>query len=242
MYAYFNLSVEYSFVAFDGHLVDVDIELVGNHLRNVVQHALAVDASYLDCSVEEHHLMHIPLGIENTFAIGSLQFVCHGAVAAVYFDAVLVVDISQYVVTRNSVATGGEYELRDILLVDDDGFLLVEALADKEEVVLLAFLLLAMAEEGHVLEPAAGSLVLLLIFKQFLNVLVAEQYCASTDGKKQVFVLLHVVDFAQLVEHGRGHLELVLLQPVVENLLALLLGFAVVASQYCHNLLLGFSR
>ena len=55
-------------------------------------------------------------------------------------------------------------------------------------------------------------------------------------------MLLHVVDFAQLVEHGSGHLELVLLQPVVENLLALLLGFAVVASQYSHNLLLGFSR
>ena len=54
-------------------------------------------------------------------------------------------------------------------------------------------------------------------------------------------MLLHVVEFAQLVEHGRGHFQLVLLQPVVENLLAFLLGLAVVASQYSHNLLLGFS-
>ena len=141
--AYFNLSVEYTLVAFDGHLVDVDVELVRNYFRNVVQHALAVDTSYLYGSVEEHNLMHIPLGIENSLAVGCLQFVCHGAVASVDFDAVLVVDISQYVVARNSMAAGGEYKLRDILLVDDDRFLLVEAFANNKEVVFLAVLLLS---------------------------------------------------------------------------------------------------
>lgn len=104
----------------------------------------------------------------------------------------------------------------------------------------LAVLLLAVSEEWHIfLEPAACRFVLLL-FEQFLNVLVAKQYSASADSEEQVFMLLHVVEFAQLIEYWCGHFQLVLLQPIVENLLALLLSFAVVASQYSHYLLLGF--
>ncbi len=54
----------------------------------------------------------------------------------------------------------GEDELRDVLLVDDEGFLLVEVLAHHHELLRLVVLfvslfVLAVAEEGDIVAPTA---------------------------------------------------------------------------------------
>ena len=52
-------------------------------------------------------------------------------------------------------------------------------------------------------------------------------------------MFLYVVIVAELVEDGVVDLQTVLLEPFVQNVLALLLYLAVVASQYGLNLALG---
>ncbi len=194
VHPYLNLSVEYTLIALDGDTVYVDVELVRYNLRHVVQHTLAVDSSYLYSGIEEHHLVHIPLGIQYALAVCRLQFGSHLAVAAVYLDAVLVVDKAQYVVARNRVAACREYILADILLVDIYRFLLVEAFANGEKVVLLVLLLLLFAEERDKLAPSAAIVRLLLV--QLFKVFVAKNNGALAYSKEEVVVLLVVVKLA----------------------------------------------
>ena len=58
----------------DGYLADVDAQLIGKHIGNVVQHSAAVDTPYLYCRIEEEPAVHIPLGIQNARTVARLQF------------------------------------------------------------------------------------------------------------------------------------------------------------------------
>ena len=125
-------AVEDALLTRDGNAVHIDVELVGDNLRDVVQHALAVDAAQLYRRIEEHHLVHIPLCVEDTITEARLQSRSHIAVAAVNLYAVLVVDVSHDVVAGDGVAACREDVLRDVLLVDDHWLLLIKALAHYE--------------------------------------------------------------------------------------------------------------
>ena len=74
--------------------MNVDIELVCNYFRHIKQHALAVDAMNFNGCIKAAALVHIPFSIKNTITEAGLQAVGHVAVAFVYLDTFLVVDIS----------------------------------------------------------------------------------------------------------------------------------------------------
>ena len=65
----FDGSVEDTIVAANGKLVDVDAQLVADNLAHIEEHALAVDTLDFDGCIEEHLLVHIPLGIHDAVAI-----------------------------------------------------------------------------------------------------------------------------------------------------------------------------
>ena len=117
--------------------MDVDIHLVRNYIGDVVQHSFAVDATYFDCRVEEHLLVHVPLRVENLVAETCLELVGHLAVALMYFYPVLVVDVSEDVVAGYRVAASGIYEVVDGVLGYDDRLFLVESFLDNEQRFLL---------------------------------------------------------------------------------------------------------
>lgn len=68
---------EDALVSGKGNLMDIDIHLVGDHLRNIAQHTLAVDAIDLDGSIEEELLVHVPLGIEDAGTETRFEFTGH---------------------------------------------------------------------------------------------------------------------------------------------------------------------
>ena len=189
--------------------------------------------------------MHIPLGVEYAVAVARLESARHGAVALVYLDMVLVVDVPQDVVAGNGVTAVAEEVFADVLFVDNARLLLVETLLDGDgfhSVVFILLLFLVEAEERHVLAPAGGRGALLVFLVELVYVFLAEQDGALADGEEQVVVLLHVVILAELVQIGGGKLEVVLLHPVGQNLLSLLLDFTVFAAQDGLYLCLGFGR
>ena len=139
MYTYLHRAVEYAVVGRDGDFVDVDVELFGQHLRYFEQHSLAVYAADAYHRLEVKQLVHRPFRIENPVAETRLESCRHRTGAVVYLHMAPVVDISQYVVARNAVATLWEHKLVDVVFGYVDGLLLVEILVNREE-LLRAFL------------------------------------------------------------------------------------------------------
>ena len=159
--AYFNGTIEDSVVAGDGNLVDVDVELVCQHVGNIAQESLAVDASNAYGGIEEHLAVHVPFGIEDAVAETCFEFVGYRTGTFVYLYVPFVVDIAEDVVTRDGVAAGWVDILADILFGDEDGFLLVEVLAYDDIGFVGEFFLLLLGalcrrivfQEGHELAP-----------------------------------------------------------------------------------------
>ena len=237
----FDGAVEDALIAGNGNAVNVDVQLVRDYLRHIMKHTLAVDARNLNGGVKEHHLVHVPLGVEDAIAETGLQLGSHSAVATMYFYAVLVVDISEDVVTRNRMTALREDKRGDVLLIYNHRLLLVEALSYYEEAALRIVFLVVVREERNEFSPATTR-VLSLLAAQFVEVVIAEQYGALADGEEESLVILHLMQVAELVKDGSVHLQLVLYKPVVQNLLAALLQFAVIAAQYGCNLALCLSR
>ena len=237
VYTQFDGTVEDALLAGNGYAMDVDVQLVRDHLRHVVKHTLAVDTRNLNGGVKEHHLVHVPLGVEDAIAETGLKLGSHSTVATVNFYAVLIVDISEDVVTRYRMTALREHKRGDVLLIYNHRLLLVEALSYYEEAALRIVFLVVMREERHELSPAA-SRVLSLLAAQFVEVVIAEQYGALADGEEESLIVLHLMQVAELVKDGSVHLQLVLYKPIVQNLLTALLQFAVIAAQYGSNLAL----
>ena len=237
----FDGAVEDALIAGNGNAMDVDIQLVRDHLCHVMKHTLAVDARNLNGSVKEHHLVHVPLGVKDAIAETGLKLGSHSTVAAVNFYAVLIVDISEDVVTRNRMTALREDKRGDVLLIYNHRLLLVEALSYYKEAALRIVFLVVVREERHKLSPAA-SRILSLLAAQFVEVVIAEQYGALADGEEERLIVLHLMQVAELVKDGSVHLQLVLYKPIVEYLLASLLQFAVVTAQYGSDLALCLSR
>ena len=157
--------------------MDIDTQLVADNLAYIKQHALAVDALYLDGCIKEQLLVHVPFGIYDAVAIAGFQLGCNLAGTLVYLYAVLVVDESHDVISRDGMATGREDKLVDVFFCDDQWFLLIEILAHNEEFFLFLcadfrlLLLTLTAEEWDIVAPAAGLFYLLVLTLQFVEIL-----------------------------------------------------------------------
>ncbi len=105
--------------------------------------------------------MHVPFGIEDAVAETCLELVGYRTGTFVYLYVPFVVDIAEDVVTRDRVAAEWVDILADILLGDEDGFLLVEVLAYDDIGFVGEFFLLLLGalwrrivfQEGHELAP-----------------------------------------------------------------------------------------
>ena len=97
-------AVEDALVTLDGNAVDIDVHLCGDNLGDFEQQSDAVDARDLNGGIEEELLVHVPLGIEDPFAISRFQLGRYRTVALVDFDAVASVDESQGIITGDGVA------------------------------------------------------------------------------------------------------------------------------------------
>lgn len=88
------------------------------------------------------------------------------------------------------------------------------------------FLALVSAQEWDEITPACSLLWLLVLALQFVEILVAQYQAMLADRLEEGFVLLDVVEVAELVNDGVGHLHVVLLEPVAKEGLTLLLYFS----------------
>ena len=171
----FNVALEDTLFTGDGELVDVDIHLRRDDFRDVHDHTYTVDTLDMDGSVEEEALVHVPFGIQDAVAVTGLELVGHRTVALVNLNALLGVDETKDVVTRDGVATATETILTDVGVVDVDGFLAIELLGNDEVVGLLVGLLrLALAQERHQSEPSRNTIGGVLAM-QFVEVFLTQQ-------------------------------------------------------------------
>lgn len=113
----------------DEQFCDVDVQLAGNDVGNVMYHADTVYAGKRDGSSECVLLVHVPLDVENAVAIACLQLVGDGAVALVDDNVVVAVDETEGIVARNDITALGKDELRDVLVGDINRLLAVEIFA-----------------------------------------------------------------------------------------------------------------
>ena len=58
-----NGSLKDSIIAGDRYLTDINTQLVGENIRDVVQHTAAVNTTNLNRCIEEQTTVHIPLSI-----------------------------------------------------------------------------------------------------------------------------------------------------------------------------------
>ena len=72
-----------------------------------VQQSHAVYTFYIYSDEERQILVSVPLGGDDTVSVATLKAGGNGALALVDDNTVLLVDVSQYVVTRNGMATVG---------------------------------------------------------------------------------------------------------------------------------------
>ena len=114
-------TVKHTILRGNGQTVDVNPHLAGDNLRNVQEHAYAVDALNPDSGIVEQVLVHIPLGIEDAIAETGLQPGSHRTGTLVNLYLMATIDKAKDIVTRNGVTAVLELILRDILVSDEDG-------------------------------------------------------------------------------------------------------------------------
>ena len=107
VYIELYLSFEDTVVGFDGQFTDIHVELAGDDLSYFVQQSHAVYTFYIYGDEERQILVSVPLGGDDTVSVATLKAGGNGALALVDDNTVLLVDVSQYVVTRNGMATVG---------------------------------------------------------------------------------------------------------------------------------------
>ncbi len=236
--AEFDGAVEDALVAADGQLVDVDAELVADDLAYIEQHTLAVDTLDFDGRIEEQLLVHIPFGIYDAVAVAGLQLGCYLAGTLVYLDAVLVVDKSHDVIARDGMATVWEDKLVDVLLCDDERFLLVEVLAHDEELLWLggAFYLASSPCSFH--RGMGYSYANCWICFSFLFLPCSSSKSFSPKmmvwlprARKKLSCFWMLWKSQRLSTIDVAYLHAVLLEPLVEYFLALLLNLSIITAQ-----------
>ena len=151
-----------------------------------------------------------------------------------YFDAVLVVDESQDIVTRNRVTAMSELVLSDIVVGDIDRFLTVEVFGNHKEFLLcgiLFLLLFATSEERYESSPTFYSTWIVLAV-QFVEVFFSQQYSLLSQCLKQFLAVSHFMERSEFVDGSSGILYLVFGQEGIEYFFALFLHLSAITSEY----------
>ena len=229
-------------MASHGDSADVEVQLVGNQVGEVVQDSLAVDASNVDGGVEEDFVAHLPFCVEDSIAETRLQARCHRTVAHVDFNVLVVVDVAEDVVARNRMATVAENVHLDGFLGQHTGLFLVEIGSDFQQSASGldgVRLLLVALDEGHELLPAFFARVFAL---QMSQIVVAEDDGLFAKREEKVFVFLDFVAVAEFVDDRRSQFKTVLFEPFLQRFLAFFLDFAVGTAQTRLNFSLRLRR
>ena len=90
-----------------------------------MQYAYVVYSLNMECGGEGDLLVGVPLGGQEVIAVAGLELGGYAALAFVYGDAADAVKVAQDVVTGNGMAGLADVIVGDILLIEDEGFLLV---------------------------------------------------------------------------------------------------------------------
>ena len=130
-------TVKHTILRGNGQTVDVNPHLAGDNLRNVQEHAYAVDSLNADSGIEEQLLVHIPLGIEDAIAETGLQPGSYRTGTLVNLYLMTPIDKAKYIIARNGVTAVLELILRDILVGDEDSLLAIEILRHDKDFLLL---------------------------------------------------------------------------------------------------------
>ena len=104
VHANFHFARENALVGRKVHAANVDVELVGNYLGDVMKHAISVYSMHFYGGVKEEYLVHVPFGIEKARPETRLKFGGYRARALVYLDVVLAVYETEYVVSGDGMA------------------------------------------------------------------------------------------------------------------------------------------
>ena len=64
-----NRSVKDSIIAGNCYLTDINTQLVGENIRDIVQHTTTVNTTNLNRCIEEQSTVHIPFGIQDSTTI-----------------------------------------------------------------------------------------------------------------------------------------------------------------------------
>ena len=120
-----DFGLEDAVLCLDGEFIDVHIELLGKDSGNLIEYAHMVDAFDAYGGGEIEALVGVPLGREYAVAVCRFQAVGLRTTALVDCDAVVLVDISEDIVTWDGVTTRTDNVVPDGFLVEKECFLAV---------------------------------------------------------------------------------------------------------------------
>ena len=127
MDVYPERAFEDAVLALDLHLLYIGVELLVDDCGNFMQYAHAVDTFYLDGYGKVELLVGFPLRGEYPVAVTALEGVCMWAVTLVDDDVLVVIVVSQHVVSRYGVtAVCNDVAALDVLVGEVDGLLAVD--------------------------------------------------------------------------------------------------------------------
>ena len=124
-----DLALKDTIVGVHIQMLDVDIQLLGQHTRNLVKHAHMVDAIDMDGGREEQFLVSVPVGSKDMIAVAGFQLGSYLTLPLMDGDIGLPVKVAQHIISRNRMTTTAEgvapdgflVEYQWLLLIDDQG-------------------------------------------------------------------------------------------------------------------------
>ena len=103
----------------DVYAVDVDIELLRQDSRNLMEDAYAVEADDVQCGREGERAVCVPRGCQDLVAASCLESLCYVALALVDGDLTSFADVSEHIVAGNRVTLVAQSVSVDGLLAED---------------------------------------------------------------------------------------------------------------------------
>ena len=167
--------------------------------------------------------MCIPFSGNDAVAVAAFQFGRYRTLTLVDDDAVILVHVSQYVVTGDGMTTFGH----DIFLLQGifrqfENLFGVDFFLFLRFFFLLLFILIIAKRESQILHPVAA-----LFLFQFIFVGISQNDGFVTDGYKKLFFVLHVMQFAQLLDDGCLRADLFFLKEFIQQFFSFFLeGFS----------------
>ncbi len=231
----------------DVYAVDVDIELLRQDARYLMQDAYAVEADDVQGGGEGECAVSVPGGGQNPVPSGCLESFRNVALALVDDDLAVLVDVSEHIIPGDGVALVAQGVSADGLFAEDEGLLLVDleclrTFPPGGFLVLLCgggVLVPMPLEDGQVLAP--------LLFLVNLFVEGAQVGFSQCDGLrayhgKQFLAAAQGMEAAQFGDVDACGFFLVFLQEIAQDVFADLLFLALHFAEDGYDFAFRFSR